>query len=183
MTIAAPGGDGKSKSGLIAVLSNTGTTSPAADTTEYAAGTSFSSPMVAGVASLVLAVAPQISATQMRTILTSTAKAFLSGSTCSTSNCGAGIVDANGAVRAALALAGPASTVDAVQFYNPALDHYFVDATGEIATLDAGTTIAGWTRTGYSFKVYQQQAASTNPVCRFLIPPAHGDSHFFGRSR
>jgi subtilisin family serine protease len=43
-----------------------GTTTPQADTTEYVAGTSFSAPVVAGVASLVLAVAPQITAAQMR---------------------------------------------------------------------------------------------------------------------
>src|SRR5262249_19775387 len=69
--------------------------------------------------------------------------------------------------------------VDAIEFYNQALDHYFITPiASEIAVLDAGTTIAGWTRTGYSFKVYPAQAAGTNAVCRFLIPPHHGASHF-----
>ena len=66
-----------------------------------------------------------------------------------------------------------------VEFHHAGFDHYFVTAEpGEIAGLDAGSP-PGWRRTGYTFKVYQQQAAGTNAVCRFLIPPAHGDSHFF----
>jgi serine protease len=180
VAIAAPGGDSNSKSTLIVALSNTGTTTPQADTTEYVAGTSFSAPVVAGVASLVLAVAPQITAAQMRSLLTSNAKPFPVGSSCTTALCGAGIVDANATVRAAAALAGPASTVNAIEFYNASLDHYFLTpASSEIAALDAGITISGWTRTGYSFKVYAQPTSGANPVCRFLIPPVHGDSHFF----
>ena len=39
----------------------------------------------------------------------------------------------------------------------------------------------GWARTGYSFNAYTAAQAGTSPVCRFYIPPALGDSHFFGR--
>jgi len=69
-----------------------------------------------------------------------------------------------------------------VEFYNTALDHYFItDRTDEIAILDAGVTIKGWARTGQSFNVYVAAGSGTSPVCRFYIPPANGDSHFFGR--
>ena len=54
----------------------------------------------------------------------------------------------------------------------------------DIDALDTGR-IAGWTRTTKSFRVFPTQAlggAGVNPVCRFLIPPEHGNSHFFSAS-
>jgi len=72
--------------------------------------------------------------------------------------------------------------VTLVEFYNAALDHYFVSALQpDIDALDTGR-IAGWVRTGLSFKVFPTAAAGVNGVCRFLIPPEHGDSHFFSAS-
>jgi hypothetical protein len=69
----------------------------------------------------------------------------------------------------------------AVEFYASALDHYFISTDpAEIAALDSGT-IKGWSRTGYSFNAYASMSIGTSPVCRFYIPPAYGDSHFFGR--
>lgn len=77
--------------------------------------------------------------------------------------------------------AGPATAI-AVEYYNASLDHYFLThLAGEIAILDAGVTIKGWTRTGQSFAVYAAVGAGTSPVCRFYIPPEKGDSHFYGR--
>ena len=75
-------------------------------------------------------------------------------------------------------------TVQVVEFYNAALDHYFITWMGnEIALLDAGTTIKGWARTGQSFKAYvAAQTGSTN-ICRIYIIPVRGDSHFFGRGQ
>ena len=73
-------------------------------------------------------------------------------------------------------------TVNVVEYHNGALDHYFITwLPGEIAKLDAGTVIKGWTRTGRSFKAYATAQAGTSPVCRFYIPPVLGNSHFFGR--
>jgi hypothetical protein len=73
-------------------------------------------------------------------------------------------------------------TVTVVEYYNASLDHYFVTwLAGEIAILDAGTTIRGWTRTGYTFKAYATAQPGTSPVCRYYIPPGSGDSHFYGR--
>ena len=69
-----------------------------------------------------------------------------------------------------------------VEFYNASLDHYFITwVPDEITKLDAGTVNKGWTRTGQSFKTYTAAQTGTSPVCRFYIPPALGDSHFFGR--
>ena len=85
---------------------------------------------------------------------------------------------ASGSVKAA---AGPPVAL-AIEFYNQNLDHYFLShITTEIAILDAGVTIKGWTRTGQSFNVFAAAGADTSPVCRFYIPPEKGDSHFYGR--
>ena len=75
-------------------------------------------------------------------------------------------------------------TVQVVEFYNQALDHYFITWMGnEIALLDAGTTIKGWARTGQSFKAYVTAQTGTTNVCRIYIIPVRGDSHFFGRGQ
>jgi hypothetical protein len=75
--------------------------------------------------------------------------------------------------------------VTSIEFYNQALDHYFISALApDIDALDTGR-LAGWQRTGLSFRVFPSQAAGgagVTPVCRIIIPPPHGDSHFFGRS-
>ncbi|MDQ6618741.1 MAG: hypothetical protein M3Z31_03425 [Pseudomonadota bacterium] len=79
----------------------------------------------------------------------------------------------------------PPLAVGAVEYYNASLDHYFMsDLEPDIDALDSGR-IAGWVRTGESFRVYPSPLAApanVNPVCRFYIPPAHGNSHFFSAS-
>jgi len=76
----------------------------------------------------------------------------------------------------------PAGGIAVVEFYNQALDHYFVSPLApDIDALDAGR-YEGWSRTGFTFNAYPTQAsggAGVNPVCRFFIPPQHGNSHFF----
>ena len=68
-----------------------------------------------------------------------------------------------------------------MEFYNASLDHYFLSHVAqEISDLDTGVH-AGWARTGQSFRVFTAANAQTSPVCRFYIPPAKGDSHFYGR--
>jgi hypothetical protein len=75
------------------------------------------------------------------------------------------------------------ATVDVIEYYNATLDHYFITwIAAEIAHLDAGRTPTRWTRTGHSFKAYATPQPGTSEVCRFYIPPADGNSHFFGRS-
>ncbi len=79
----------------------------------------------------------------------------------------------------------PPGPITVVEFYNAALDHYFMSPLApDIDALDTGH-FAGWARTGFTFKAYPTQAtggAGVNPVCRFYIPPQHGDSHFFSAS-
>jgi len=69
-----------------------------------------------------------------------------------------------------------------VEFYNAALDHYFITwIAGEIAALDDGAVIKGWKRTGKAFATLTVARDDTSPICRFYIPPNLGNSHFFGR--
>ena len=84
------------------------------------------------------------------------------------------------------ALALPACAYTVIEYYDATLDHYFMTPlTNEIEELDSGQ-IAGWSRTGRVFDAYPSSAAANgtavNPVCRFYIPPQHGDSHFFSAS-
>jgi hypothetical protein len=74
----------------------------------------------------------------------------------------------------------------AVEYYNAALDHWFLTRfPDEIAKLDAGA-FAGWVRTGKSFKVFTQSDPAVpglRPVCRLYGNPARGlDSHFYSAS-
>ena len=74
--------------------------------------------------------------------------------------------------------------VSVLEYYDASRDHYFYTAFApEIDALDAGR-IRGWLRTGGSFLVQASstlfgQPAGVQPVCRFYIPPALGDSHVF----
>ena len=102
--IAAPGGETNSMStnGVLSTL-NTGTTTPSTDTYGYYQGTSMAAPHVAGIASLVLSANPALTPAQVLSILQTTVTPFPGGSTCSTSTCGTGIVNAGTAVAKALA--------------------------------------------------------------------------------
>ena len=78
-----------------------------------------------------------------------------------------------------------AGLVDAIEYYDASLDHYFVTAIpSEISALDRGQ-FPGWIRTGLSFSVYDAGTAVPGvvPVCRFYGSPAAGlDSHFYSAS-
>ncbi len=69
-----------------------------------------------------------------------------------------------------------------VEYYNATLDHYFMTLLDvEVTDLDTGV-FSGWARTGLSFKAWPLAKDGTSPVCRFYIPPADGDSHFYSAS-
>jgi serine protease len=148
ITIAAPGGNcvntGAAEPCLYPILTatNTGFRGPESSTWTDAfnasLGTSYSSPLVAGVAGLMVSAKPSITPAQLRAALRSTARAFpttgadngpddptpvnqciapSSGSPqyqcyCNTQYCGAGMLDAGAAVAAAAALAGPVPRID-----------------------------------------------------------------------
>ncbi|MBK7002942.1 MAG: S8 family peptidase [Rhodoferax sp.] len=132
ISISAPGGNcvnsDPSMSCLYPILAatNTGTTKPVSssytDGFNSSVGTSFSAPLVAGTAALMLSVQPSLTPTQVKTALQSSARAFpshnsTSGSQpagiaqchppdtsdqmecyCTTTTCGAGMLDAADAV-------------------------------------------------------------------------------------
>jgi glucose/arabinose dehydrogenase len=73
-------------------------------------------------------------------------------------------------------------TADVIEYYNAGFDHYFISSLpADIEALDSGK-FKGWARTGKTFKTYPAPNAAATPVCRFYLPPAFGDSHFYGRS-
>jgi hypothetical protein len=79
------------------------------------------------------------------------------------------------------ATAPGAPIVPVVEYYNAALDRYFITwVADEIATLDADVDVTGWVRTGYAFRTYATAQPGTLPVCRFRIPPGLGGSHVLG---
>ncbi len=122
ITISAPGGtfNFSVQGDAIIVLSNAGLTTPGADSFRLEGGTSLAAPMVSGTVSLMLAVAPWLTADQVHSIIVGTAKPFAIDSTCSTSRCGAGIVDAGAAVRAAAAVPAPTANYEGLWWASPA---------------------------------------------------------------
>ena len=117
--LAAPGGSGVGglDAGILSTT-NTGTHGPAAASYDAVAGTSFSAPLVAGVASLLLGIQPTWTVAQLEDTLKRTARThtqtpslascspsvFSQGvCNCTTAACGAGLLDATNAVMAAQA--------------------------------------------------------------------------------
>lgn len=93
--ISAPGGD--STNGVASTW-NTGTTTPGADAYAYMSGTSMAAPHVSGVASLLYSLNPHLTPAEVLAHLQASVTAFPAGGTCTTSNCGSGIVNAGAAV-------------------------------------------------------------------------------------
>ena len=104
--LAAPGGDSKLTPGPILSTMNAGTTTPAGDTYVGYQGTSMATPHVAGVAALVKSVSPGLTPSSVLSTLQNSAAAFPAGSTCTTTTCGRGMLDASAAVTSAAAV-GP----------------------------------------------------------------------------
>lgn len=82
------------------------------------------------------------------------------------------------------ALSRAEETVSAVELYNTTLDQYFVTASSsELAGIDAGAAGPGWSRTGFTFKVWDSasRTAGLSPVCRFYGVPGKGanGAHFY----
>jgi len=196
----------------ILTTSNAGTTDPTTsiytDSFNASLGTSFSAPLVSGVAALMLSVNASLTPQQVKTVLQTTSRPFpttggdngdgtpvpvctvpqfdASGNPidqlqcyCTTYTCGAGMLDAGAALSALVSQGAP---VPVIEYYWAARDHYFITSNPpEIAALDASPP-GGWVRTGQSFGGYAQATGITSGVCRFYIPPVFGDSHYYSAS-
>jgi serine protease len=101
VTLAAPGT-------TIDVLKIQSITSyvPNQEINAFSDGTSEATAIVSGVVSLILSVNPSLTPAQVKSILQTSASPFGSGSTCPTFGCGAGIVNALGAVNLAMSTPG-----------------------------------------------------------------------------
>jgi serine protease len=96
--VSGPGGE-SSSNGVLSTL-DSGTQGPNnSHTYAFYMGTSMAAPHVAGVASLIVGLRPGYTQAQVLSLLQNTARAFPAGSTCNTSNCGSGIVDAYRALQ------------------------------------------------------------------------------------
>ena len=147
----------------------------------YHGAVSGAAPVVTGVIALMLERNPQLDASQVKSILQQTARSDAFTGATPNPRWGHGKLDALAALDRVAALQG-AAPVNVVEYYNQTLDHYFIThVAAEIALLDAGTTIKGWTRTGKGFKAYVGAQDGTTDICRIYIIPLRGDSHFFGR--
>ena len=100
--VTAPGGETSTiTNGVLSTL-DSGTTTPNNDHSyAYYQGTSMATPHVSGVVSLLLAQYPTLTPGEVSLQLLFTARPFPSGSSCNTSICGAGIVDAFNALNTA----------------------------------------------------------------------------------
>jgi len=129
VAISAPAGNCETATGAclhpLLTTTNSGTTTPAAsvysDSFNVSLGTSFSAPLVAGTVGLMLSVNPNLTTTQVRSALQHSARPFPTSSpntstlcqppsstsrspecVCTTTTCGAGLLDTAGAVSVAV---------------------------------------------------------------------------------
>ena len=175
VAVAAPAGNCVNETGVclypLLTTDNASTTSPGANVYSSSGnpslGTSFASPLVAGTAALMLSVNPALTPAQIKTVLMGTARNFPStgaqtagasacvapSSTqqvecyCTTSTCGAGMLDAGAAVAQVYAATLLPAAVFSVS--NPA------PTVGTAVALDAAASAAssGRSITGYQWAI------------------------------
>ena len=150
--VAAPGGSMLSAQtdGIVSTL-NTGTKQAVADTYAFYQGTSMATPHVAGIAALMLSANPSMTPDQVESTLKSTTRAF--PQTCT--GCGTGIVDANAAVQAALALAS-----------NPPVDPYATQK----ADLSTNQTLWNSKKLlNYSYVLEQKNGTAASMILKITV--------------
>ena len=155
LALSAPGGSGSTTATLIYSASNSGNQGPQTDNYGLKQGTSFSAPMAAGVASLMLAVNPSLSPAQLIEriklgtrghtndgVSPSCSSASPRICNCTTSTCGAGLLDGNNALAQAqvpVAIILPVSTP---------LTGSVVGLDGRLSAASVGSTLVSyvWTQ-------------------------------------
>ena len=165
VALAAPGGSNDAgPTTLLYSTDNGGTTSPGVDIYGHKQGTSFAAPQAAGIASLMLAVNPFLSPRQLiermkagvrpHATAAETGLAVSCGTSggppcnCTTTTCGAGLLDANTSVQLAT---GPAVVIKPVGEVEP----------GTVITLDGSQSVP---IPGRSIVSYQWVQVSGPPV-------------------
>jgi len=170
VALSAPAGNCVNTSGAciytIITATNSSTQAPSAggytytNTSNYALGTSFSTPMVAGAAALMLSVNSALSPSQVKSLLQSSARAFPSslqgvaachepnGVTqdeclCTTTTCGAGMLDVTAAVAAASPSATPTVSVTSTATAYTTGSSIALD--GSASAASTGRSLAGYT--------------------------------------
>jgi len=143
----------------------------------YAEGTSMAAPHVAGVAALMLALEPDLAPGELRALLRLTARP-LSAAACRAGHaepldggdCGAGLLDAAGALRA-LGVAPPA-TPGELAFAPGTLDYG-----ADLSTLSLRLTNAGGSPLAWRVVGYDEATGNPGPVPEgaLTVAPASGD--------
>jgi serine protease len=170
VALAAPGGSvaplgspDPDTAWLLLSTDNSGTTVPMADVYGYKQGTSFAAPQAAGVASLMLAINPALSPRQLIERMKAGARSWSTAANlapvacgtpgvgvcnCTTTTCGAGLLDAHTSVQLAT---GPAVVIKPLAQVEP----------GTVITLDGSQSVA---IPGASITSYQWVQVEGPPV-------------------
>jgi serine protease len=182
MALMAPGGNESAARANTLLLStdNAGTTSPGELVYGYKAGTSFSAPLAAGVASLMLAVNPSLSPDALIARMQTSALPHISSGSyvsctsnntvacnCNTALCGAGLLNPLGAVQESIK---PAAVIAAVG--SPSLGATVVLDARASSALDTAT-IASYAWSQVSGPVVSLPNASAS-VTQVVLPGSAG---------
>lgn len=182
--VAAPGGDINRYGNAGGIWSTvaSGTTTPTGYTWGPKQGTSMAAPHVSGIASMALAVNPNLSGAELVFLLDLASAPFPASSTCKRLDiCGTGIASALLASSVAAVLADFQLVYE---FRNVDLNHYFrTGAKAEAAIVNRGGAGAGWFDTLDYFYGWTGPIDGALPVCRFYGTPGKGpNSHFYTAS-
>jgi serine protease len=182
--ISAPGGTGVAGASTnIWSTTNLGTTGPGSNDYGYKRGTSFSTPLAAGVASLMLAINPALTPSQLIARIRSGARPHVAVGAaptcgaasgvcnCTSSTCGAGLLDADGATALAY---NPVPVIASVGSPGP----------GAVITLDgrASSALSGSSLVSYQWTQVAGSALSigsaNTALASVTLPATPGEFRF-----